>query len=128
MLVGEIWKFIHPRVSYSLRAIWYSWGNKFSYFLNPYAINVLLYRMKPRKHIHVKYYWQTYFKSIGTLSQTFKNHIHNNKEIQDQYPGENKVLFTGRWIVICAIHRWKVLFRQIEWNYGNGMCIAIKFI
>jgi hypothetical protein len=38
-----------------------------------------------------------------------------------------KVLFTGRWIVICAIHRWIVLFRQIEWNYGNGMFIAIKF-
>jgi hypothetical protein len=60
------------------RGIWYSWVNKFSYFLNPHAINVLLYRMKPRKHIHVKYCWQTYFKSIGTLSQTFKNHIHNN--------------------------------------------------
>ena len=75
-----------------LRGIWYSWGNKFSYFLNPLAINVLLNRMKPRKHIHVKYYWQTYFKSIDTLSQTFKNHIHNNKEIQDQYPRENKVL------------------------------------
>ena len=27
--------------------------------------------MKPRKHIHVKYCWQTYFKSIGTLSQLF---------------------------------------------------------
>ena len=51
---------------------------KFSYFLNPHAMNALLYRMKPRKHIHVKYYWQTYFKSIGTLSQTFENHIHNN--------------------------------------------------
>jgi hypothetical protein len=38
----------------------------------------LLYRMKPRKHIHVEYCWQTYFKSIGTLSQTLKNHIHNN--------------------------------------------------
>jgi hypothetical protein len=61
-----------------VREIWYSWVNKFSYFLNPHAINVLLYRMKPRKHIHVKYCWQTYFKSIGTLSQTFKNHIHNN--------------------------------------------------
>jgi hypothetical protein len=36
------------------------------------------YRMKPRKHIHVKYCWQAYFNSIGTLSQTFKNHIHNN--------------------------------------------------
>jgi hypothetical protein len=71
MLVREIWKCIHPRVSYSLRV------NKCSYFLNPYAINVLLYRMKSRKHIHVKYCWQTYFKSIGTLSQTFKNHIHN---------------------------------------------------
>ena len=62
MLVRKIWKFIHPRVPYSL---------------NPHAINVLLYRMKPRKHIHVKYCWQTYFKSIGALSQTFKNHIHN---------------------------------------------------
>ena len=60
--------------------IWYSWVNKFSYFLTPHAINVLLYRMKPRKHIHVhvKYCWQTYFKSIGTLSQTIKNHMHNN--------------------------------------------------
>jgi hypothetical protein len=47
------------------REIWYSWVNKFSYFLNPHAINVLLYRMKPRKHIHIKYCWQTYFKSIG---------------------------------------------------------------
>ena len=61
------------------RGIWYSWGNTFSYFLNPHAINVLLDRMKPRKHTYVKYCWQTYFKSIaiGTLSQTFKNHIHN---------------------------------------------------
>jgi hypothetical protein len=55
--------------------IWYSWVNKFSYFLYPHAINVLSYRMKPRKHIYVKYCWQTYFKSIGTLSQIFKNHI-----------------------------------------------------
>jgi hypothetical protein len=39
-----------------------------------------------------------------------------------------KVLFTGRWIVICVIHRWIVLFRQIEWNYGNSIFIAIKFI
>ena len=78
MLVREIWKFIHPRVSYFPRATWYLWVNKFSYFLNPHAINVLLYRMKPRKHVHVKYCWQTYFKSIGKLSQTFKNHIHNN--------------------------------------------------
>jgi hypothetical protein len=39
-----------------------------------------------------------------------------------------KVLFTGRWIVICAIHRWIVLFRQIEWNYENSIFIAIKFI
>ena len=57
--------------------IWYLWVNKFSYFLYPHAINVLLYRMKPRKHIYryVKYCWQTFFKSIGTLSQIFKNHI-----------------------------------------------------
>jgi hypothetical protein len=63
MLVREIWKCIHPWVLYSLRV------NTFSYFLNLHAINVLLYQMKLRKHIHVKY---CYFKSIGTLSQTFK--------------------------------------------------------
>jgi hypothetical protein len=59
------------------KGIWYSWVNKFSYLLYPHAINVLLYWMKPRKHIYryVKYCWQTYFKSIGTLSQIFKNHI-----------------------------------------------------
>ena len=39
-------------------------------------MNVLLYRMKPRKHIHVKYCWQTYFKSVGTLFLTIKNDIH----------------------------------------------------
>ena len=75
MLVREIWKCIHPRVSYI--RIWYSWVNKCSYFLYPQAINVLLYRMKPRKYIYryIKYCWQTYFKSIRTLSQIFKNHI-----------------------------------------------------
>jgi hypothetical protein len=78
------------------RGIWYSWVNKCSYFLNPHAINVLLYRMKPRKHIHVEYCWQTYFKFIEMLSQTFKNHIHNNKEIQDQYPRENNLAYAFR--------------------------------
>ena len=56
------------------RGIWYSWVTKFSYFLNLHAINVLFYRMKPRKHMHVQYWWQAYVKFIGTLSQTFKNH------------------------------------------------------
>ena len=60
-----------------VREIFAQGVNKFSYFLYLHAINVLLYRMKPRKHIYryVKYCWQTYFKSIGTLSQIFKNHI-----------------------------------------------------
>ena len=39
---------------------------------------LLIFYYTEWKHIHVKYCWQTYFKSIGTLSQTFKNHIHNN--------------------------------------------------
>jgi hypothetical protein len=29
--------------------------------------------------------------------------------------------------VICTIHRGKVLFRHIEWNYGNSIFIAIIF-
>jgi hypothetical protein len=37
------------------RGIWYSWVNTLSFFLNLHFIKVLLYRMKPRKHIHVKY-------------------------------------------------------------------------
>ena len=79
------------------RWIWYLWVKNFSYFLNPHAMNILLYRMQPRKHIHLKYCWQAYFKSIGTLSQTFKNHIHNNKEIQDQYPRENQYFYLYLW-------------------------------
>jgi hypothetical protein len=80
--------------------------NKFSYFLNPHAINVLLYRMKPRKHIHVKYCWQTYFKSIGTLSQTFKNHIHNNiVTVVDWTMGKNQ----NTWP-----HGTKIIFREIN--------------
>ena len=62
------------------RGIWYSWVNKFSYFLNnTHAIDrcfIILNKTK-KTHIHVKYCWKTYFTSIGTLSQTFKNHIHN---------------------------------------------------
>ena len=93
MLVMELWKCILPRVSYSLgqrpRGKWNSWVTIFSYFLNPHAINVVLYRMKPRNHIHVKHCWQAYFKFIGTLSQTFKTHIHK----------------CSRQIVLKAFHR-----------------------
>jgi hypothetical protein len=60
------------------RGIWYSWVTTFSYFLNLHAINVLLFRKKPRKHIHVQYCWQAYVKFIGTLSQTCKNYIHKS--------------------------------------------------
>ena len=31
-----------------------AWVYKCSHFLNPHAINVLIYRMKPGTHIHVK--------------------------------------------------------------------------
>jgi hypothetical protein len=102
--------------------IWYSWMNKCSYFLNPHAINVLLYRIKPRKHIHVTYCWQTYFKSIATLSQTFKNHIHNKwcvPSASDVFLSKNDnsggktreasegggiwFLFHGIWFLSCVI-------------------------
>jgi hypothetical protein len=95
MLVREIWKFIHPRVSYFPRAT--------------HAIYALLYRMKPRKHIHVKYCWQTYFKSIGTLSQTFKNHIHNNI-----------VTVACKWCVPSASD----VFLSKNYNSGGKTCVA----
>jgi hypothetical protein len=55
----------------------------------------------------------------------FEEEINLNNKIKKHVI---KVLFIGRWIVICAIHRWIVLFRQIEWNYGNSIFIAIQFI
>ena len=103
------------------RGIWYSWVNKFSYFLYPHALNVLLYRMKPRKHIYVKYCWQTYFKSIGTLSQIFKNHIVTVAckwcvpsasdvflSMNDNSSGKTRgggiwFLFHGIWFLTCVI-------------------------
>ena len=109
MRVQEIWKFIHPRVSYSPRAlpsgnmillprgIWYSWVNTFSYFLNPHAMNVLLYRMKPRKLIHVKYCWQTYFKSNGTLSDN------SGGKNRDASEGGIWFIFHGIWFLSCVI-------------------------
>ena len=128
MLMREIWKCIHPRVSYSLRATpegnMIFVGEYIFIFPEPACYQCFIIRNETKKTHTCK----ILLANIGTLSQTFKNHIHNNKEIQDQYPRENKVLFIGWWIVICAIHRWIVLFRQIEWNYGNGMFIAIKFI
>ena len=69
--------------------------NQFSYFLNLHAINVLLYRIKPRKHIHVKYCWQAYFKSIGTLSQTFKYHIHNKWCVPSASDGKTREASEG---------------------------------
>jgi hypothetical protein len=74
---------------YSLKSIIFPQGNArgeydtrgWINFHISWTMHVLLYRMKPRKHIHVKYCWQTYFKSIGKLSQTFKNHIRKVREI-----------------------------------------------
>jgi hypothetical protein len=42
-----------------------------------------------------------------------------------------KVLFTGRWIVICAIHRWIILFGQINKTliyliFGNNTLIVLS--
>ena len=61
------------------RGIWYSWVNTFSYFLKPACYECFIIPNETKKtHIHVKYCWQAYSKSIGTLSHTFKNHIHNS--------------------------------------------------
>jgi hypothetical protein len=39
--------------------------------MNPHAMNVSLYQMKPRTHIHVKYFWQTYVKGIQAVRIDF---------------------------------------------------------
>jgi diadenosine tetraphosphatase ApaH/serine/threonine PP2A family protein phosphatase len=50
-------------------------------FPEPHATHVLLYRMKPRKHIHVKYCWQAYVKSIRTLSHIYKSHCNGGLQV-----------------------------------------------
>jgi hypothetical protein len=81
--------------------------------------------MKPRKHIHVKYCWQAYFNSIGTLSQTFKNHIHNNKEIQGQqyftcmcFLGFIRYNKTSK---ACGFRKYENLFTH-EYHIPLGRC------
>ena len=95
--------------------------NKFSYFLNPHAINVLLYRMKPRKHIYVKYCRQTYFKSIGTLSQIFKNHTCQRTINLARKParlprGWNMIFISRNMIFVLCDHcsNFYPLFNQIN--------------
>ena len=104
------------------RGTWYSWVNKFSYFLNPHAIDVLLYRMKPRKHIDVKYCWQTYFKSIGMLSQPSKNHIHNNKDSRSISKRKQlmciNVVFVSYWLVYFFL--WWDMEALFHGDHCNG--------
>jgi hypothetical protein len=50
---------------------WYSWVNKFSYFLNPHAINVFLYR---KNHIPWnKYHIPPPWKSRGFSRQSYRS-------------------------------------------------------
>ena len=76
-LLDRIWSLWLVRFAHSPPSFIFWLGRLiFSVSINSHPDNIyLVYRMKPKKHIHVKYSWQTYFKSIGTLSQTFKNHI-----------------------------------------------------
>jgi hypothetical protein len=99
--------------------IWYSWVNTFSYFLNSHAINVLLYRMKPRKHIHVKY-CPPLRKPRGFFPQSYrsltgKRQRHSERIIwplQCCCGGKNPrgfrrggiwYLFHGIWFLSCVI-------------------------
>ena len=96
-LLDRIWSFWLVCFAHSPANFIFGLGRLiFSISVNSHPDSNLLYRMKPRKHIHVKYCCQAYFKSIGTLSQTFKNNIHNNKEIQDQYPTSSSDVFLSK--------------------------------
>jgi hypothetical protein len=94
--------------------IWYSWVNKFSYFPHQHAIITLLpffiemwqYDWLWSGHMIIKVMFHIPMKLKSELARASSS------------AGE----------VICAIHRWIVLFRQIEWNYGNSIFIAIQFI
>ena len=111
---------------YSPKSIMFPEGNP-----NPHAINVLLYWMKPRKQIYVKYCWQTYLKSTGTLSQTFKNHIHYNGRLQvmlseclwrAQYDTLRGTIFTNIHAITFLLNNLikRKLLRCA--NLGHGHC------
>jgi hypothetical protein len=83
------------------KGIWYSWVNTFSYFLKPHAINVLLYRMKPRKHIHVhvKYCWQAYSR-VNTLSYFPHQHALNVYYYTSYINNHKYINLIGQWVKI----------------------------
>ena len=101
MLVREIWKLIHPRVSYSPRAMpevnMILVGKYIFIFPVPACNTYLIYRMKPRTHIYVKYCWQAYFKSIGTLSRIFKNHMQiMRSDCLGRFPVKKTIALAGK--------------------------------
>jgi hypothetical protein len=115
------------------RGIWYSWVNTFSYFLNPYSINVLLYRMKPRKHIYLKYCWQAILNIIWQIVHGTSSQIPLNIMISWRvlYIGQNNYHFrplgahVERTLSLHYIDRaWSILYinyilvREI-WNLFN---------
>jgi hypothetical protein len=53
--------------------------------------------MKPRKLIHLKYCWQTYFKSNGTLSDN------SGGKNRDASEGGIWFIFHGIWFLSCVI-------------------------
>ena len=80
MLVREIWKCIHHRVPYSLRATpegnMILLGEYIFTFPEPPCYECFIIPNEAKKnHMHATYCWQTYFKSIKTLSQTSKKNI-----------------------------------------------------
>ena len=116
--VGRVCTFVNILISlgFNIHLLHAGEGNMTMYSPKS-AINVLSHRMKPRKHMHVKHCWQTYFKSIGTLSQTFKNHYHNKwcvpsasdvfLSTNDNSGGKTRggilFLFHGIWFMSCVI-------------------------
>jgi hypothetical protein len=134
MLVREIWKFIHPRVSYFLREIWYSWVNKFSeeIFLK-LAIVLKISKSSWNTAYHI-----TTFKKIETKKQTFIWYCLNKKDktymcwCLDSPSWKYENLFTQEYHIFWGKYdtrgwinfhiswtRMLLMFYYTEWNQEN---------
>ena len=111
MLVREIWKCIHPRVSYSLRATpegkMRLVGEYIFIFPEPACYECFIIPNETKKTYTCKILLANIF---GALSQTFKNHIHNKwcvPSASDVFLSKNvnsrSFREGGIWFLSCVI-------------------------
>jgi hypothetical protein len=86
--------------------------------------------MEPRTHIYARNCWQAYFKSIGTLSRIFKNHMPIASDVfpskNDSSGGKTREAVLGfiRYniiVIACGYRKYKNVFTH-EYHIHLGNC------